>query len=133
MRKQFFNNEESGYYKVEQRAASNPMQAMGGVLCVFQLHFSSNRGSLLISLLDPNMAFEMMKGTFTNVLPMIVIGGWINWTFAGFITSEWSKLCCLLLHLFRRERFVLFLTPCDLTPCDLTPFNLTPCDLTPAT
>lgn len=59
-------------------------------VCVFQLHFSTNHGSLLISLLDPNMAFEMMKGTFTNVLPMIVIGGWINWTFAGFITSEWS-------------------------------------------
>ncbi|XP_064399141.1 ER membrane protein complex subunit 3-like [Halichondria panicea] len=66
MRKHFFHNEERGYFKTEQRAAANPMQAMG----------------------DPNMAFEMMKGTFTNVLPMIVIGGWINWTFAGFITTK---------------------------------------------
>lgn len=42
---------------------------------------------------DPNMAFEMLKGTLTNVLPMILIGGWINWTFAGFITSEWVDTC----------------------------------------
>ena len=42
-------------------------------------------------LADPNMAFEMLKGTMTNVLPMILIGGWINWTFAGFITSECGR------------------------------------------
>ncbi len=30
MRKHFFNNEDSGYFKTEERAAANPMQAMGG-------------------------------------------------------------------------------------------------------
>lgn len=40
---------------------------------------------------DSGMLTDMMKGNLTNVLPMIVIGGWINWAFSGFVISEFSK------------------------------------------
>ena len=39
-------------------------------------------------LVDPSMATNMMKNMVMNVLPMIVIGGWISWTFSGFVISE---------------------------------------------
>ena len=72
-RKQFFNNEEMGYFKTQKRApvTQNPMA-------------------------DPSMMTEMLKGNVTNVIPMIVIGTWINWMFSGFVTSE------LLLSLFTK-------------------------------
>ena len=64
-RRHFFNNEESGILKTQQRnvAPPNPMA-------------------------DPSMVTEMLKGNLTNVLPMIVIGGWINRHFPGFVTTK---------------------------------------------
>lgn len=65
MRRHWFNNEETGYFKVQKRAptSQNPMT-------------------------DPAMMTDMLKGNVTNVLPMIVIGGWINWMFSGFLTTK---------------------------------------------
>ncbi|XP_063380995.1 ER membrane protein complex subunit 3 [Cydia fagiglandana] len=65
MRRHWFNNEETGYFKVQKRApaSQNPMT-------------------------DPSMMTDMLKGNVTNVLPMIIIGGWINWMFSGFLTTK---------------------------------------------
>ena len=41
---------------------------------------------------------DMLKGTLTNALPMIAIGGWINWTFFGFLASELKMHCCRKYH-----------------------------------
>lgn len=65
MRRHYFNNEETGYFKTQKRAAAvqNPMT-------------------------DPSVMIDMLKGNVTNVLPMIMIGGWINWMFSGFVTTK---------------------------------------------
>lgn len=62
MRKHFFNNEESGYFKTQKRPPAAP-----------------NSSAMLT---------DLVKGNFINVLPMVVIGGWINWMFSGFVTTK---------------------------------------------
>lgn len=37
---------------------------------------------------DPNVLVDMAKHNFLNVLPMMVIGGWITLMFSGFITTK---------------------------------------------
>uniref|UniRef100_A0A0V0J720 ER membrane protein complex subunit 3 n=1 Tax=Schistocephalus solidus TaxID=70667 RepID=A0A0V0J720_SCHSO len=65
MRKHFFNDKEVGYFKVQKRenAIKNPIS-------------------------DPTMLTDMLKGNILNVMPMLVIGGWINWAFSGFLTTK---------------------------------------------
>uniref|UniRef100_A0A1I7YLR3 ER membrane protein complex subunit 3 n=1 Tax=Steinernema glaseri TaxID=37863 RepID=A0A1I7YLR3_9BILA len=65
MRKHFLGDEEHGYIaqgRGRQGNTANPM--------------------------DPSTMVEMLKGNMLNMIPMIVIGGWINWTFSGFLTTR---------------------------------------------
>lgn len=65
MRKNYFTNEETGFFVKQKRQSTvkNPMS-------------------------DPKAMTEMLKGNFLNMIPMVVIGGWINWAYAGFLCSK---------------------------------------------
>ena len=56
MRKQFFVDEKDGY-----------------------LHSRIQGPSTGQNPLDPTVMTEMLKGNMLNMVPMLVIGGWINW------------------------------------------------------
>lgn len=62
MRRHFFNNADTGYFKTQKRQPVSP------------------NSSAMLS--------DMVKGNFINVLPMVFIGGWINWMFSGFVTTK---------------------------------------------
>lgn len=65
MRKSYFCNEENGYF-VKQKRTPNVKMPMS----------------------DPKMMADMLKGNFLNMIPMVVIGGWINWAYAGFLCTK---------------------------------------------
>ncbi|EDO34691.1 predicted protein [Nematostella vectensis] len=65
LRRHFFNDEKEGYFKKTDR-----------------------KGQVKNPISDPTMMVDMAKGNITNVLPMILIGGWINWHYSGFITTK---------------------------------------------
>ncbi|KAK2563203.1 ER membrane protein complex subunit 3 [Acropora cervicornis] len=65
MRRHFFNDEGEGFFKTQDR-----------------------KGPVKNPISDPTMMVDMAKGNITNVLPMILIGGWINWHYSGFITTK---------------------------------------------
>lgn len=62
MRRHYFNNADTGYFKTQIRAPVSPNSTA--------------------------MLSDMVKGNFINVLPMVFIGGWINWMFSGFVTTK---------------------------------------------
>ena len=61
MRKHYFNNTETGILDAGKKKATAPPNPMT----------------------DPSMMTEMFKGNLTNMVPMVVVGGWINWHFSG--------------------------------------------------
>uniref|UniRef100_A0A6G1S7C0 ER membrane protein complex subunit 3 n=1 Tax=Aceria tosichella TaxID=561515 RepID=A0A6G1S7C0_9ACAR len=66
MRRHFFNNPETGYLTLAKNRPSTQPNPMN----------------------DPTMMSDMLKNNLTNMLPTILIGGWINWTFSGFVTTR---------------------------------------------
>lgn len=86
MRKNFFVNEEHGYLtkqQVRQQPIRNPITGN-----CFKTCKTKNNYICKINTLDPTMMTEMLKNNISNMVPMIVIGGVINWAFSGFLCSK---------------------------------------------
>lgn len=62
-----------------------------------------------INILDPTMMTEMLKNNISNMVPMIVIGGVINWAFSGFLCSMYFKILFLKFKLILNKLFCLFI------------------------
>lgn len=65
MRKNYLVNEETGWFVKQKRQAKTTMPMN-----------------------DPKVMADMLKGNFLNMIPMVVIGGWINWAYAGFLCTK---------------------------------------------
>jgi hypothetical protein len=83
MRKHFFVNEENGYLTQQQgrqQPVRNPITGIIKIQTKYRIYFNN---------LDPTMMTEMLKNNISNMVPMIVIGGVINWAFSGFLCSTY--------------------------------------------
>lgn len=65
MRKYYFVDENTGFF-IKQKRQANVKMPMN----------------------DPKAMADMLKGNFLNMIPMVVIGGWINWAYAGFLCTK---------------------------------------------
>ena len=66
MRKHYFNNYESGLLNAGTERHTSPPNLMT----------------------DPSMMTEMLKGNLTSMVPLVVVGGWINWHLSEFVTTK---------------------------------------------
>ena len=55
-------------------------------------------------MMDPSMMTEMLKGNLTSMVPMVVVGGWINWHFSGFVTTKVHIIFSHMIHLLPKIR-----------------------------
>jgi hypothetical protein len=87
MRKHFFVNEENGYLTAQQGRQQPVRNPITGIMKTKNMIFFKTK----INILDPTMMTEMLKNNISNMVPMIVIGGVINWAFSGFLCSMYFK------------------------------------------